>query len=242
MRLVDATYAPEGQPILERFGLELALGQATAIVGRSGCGKSTLLRVLAGLRPLHAGAVADVPARKSFVFQDAALLPWLTLRQNVALPGRFGKAGDVAAAMAEVDLVEHAEKLPRALSGGQRMRASLARALVAEPELVLLDEAFAALDGMTRRAVQRSFLRLAEAHAWTVVMVTHELEDAVRLADRVIAVDGPPLRVIADMPIPLGRPRDLADARAPALAEDLERAIAGLGEELDPEPTEERPW
>jgi NitT/TauT family transport system ATP-binding protein len=200
-----------------------------------------LLRVLAGLRTLGAGRVDGVPARKSFVFQDAALLPWLTLRQNVALPGRFGKSGDPAAAIAEVDLSEHADKLPRALSGGQRMRASLARALVAEPELVLLDEAFAALDGMTRRAVQRSFLRLAEAHAWTVVMVTHELEDAVRLADRVVAVDGPPLRIIADVPIPLGRPRDLADARAPALVEDVERAIAGLDDVPDPEPTEERP-
>ena len=183
----------------------------TAVVGPSGCGKSSLLRLLAGLRPPDAGEVRGVPARKAFVFQDAALLPWLTLRENIRLPGRFGPIGDVEDALRRVGLEGHGDKLPRALSGGQRMRGSLARALVARPELVLLDEAFAALDGVTRAAVQREFAAFQAELGWTVVMVTHELEDAVRLSDRVVAVQGPPLRVVLDLPVALPRPRGVAE-------------------------------
>lgn len=225
MKLQDVRWCPDGHVVLDHFDLELEPGKITAIVGPSGCGKSSLLRLLAGLRPPDAGTVSGVPTRKAFVFQDAALLPWATLRENVALPGRFGPIGDVAEAIARVGLTAHADKLPSALSGGQRMRASLARALVARPELVLLDEAFAALDGVTRAAVQREFSALQAEHGWTVVMVTHELADAVGMSDRVVAVEGPPLRIKLDLPVDLPRPRHL-DAVRP-LVEALE-AVWGV--------------
>lgn len=224
IRLDGVTWAPDGHPVLDGFDLTLEEGRVTAIVGPSGCGKSSLLRLVAGLRPPDRGAVTGVPDRKAFVFQDAALLPWLTLRDNVALPGRFGPIGNVDDALARVGLSAHAHKLPAALSGGQRMRGSLARALVARPSLVLLDEAFAALDGLTRAAVQREFLALQAEHAWTVVLVTHELVDAVALSDRVVAVAGPPLVVRADLPVPLPRPRD--PAALPPLVRELEAVFA----------------
>ncbi|MFZ5475876.1 MAG: ABC transporter ATP-binding protein [Myxococcota bacterium] len=200
IRATGLRHAPGGHVLLDGFDLALVEGSMTALVGPSGCGKSTLLRVLAGLRPFE-GVVEGMPARKAFVFQDAALLPWLTLRENVALPGRFGDAGDVDGAIRRVGLADHGDKLPRVLSGGQRMRASLARALVARPEIVFLDEAFTGLDGTTRAAVQRELVALQREHGWTVLMVTHELEDAVRLCERVVAVDGPPLQVRADLAV-----------------------------------------
>jgi ABC-type nitrate/sulfonate/bicarbonate transport system ATPase subunit len=215
-------WAPEGAPILDGLDLDFGAGTLTALVGRSGCGKSSLLRLLAGLRVPDGGSVRDVPSRKAFVFQDAALLPWATLRENVSLPGRFGPIADVDAAMARLGLAEHAQKLPGALSGGQRMRASLARALVSRPEVVFLDEAFAALDGLTRASVQLAFLELQAEQGWTVVMVTHELSDAVWMADRVVAVDGPPLRVLGDVVVPLPRPRHPRDPETEPLIREVE--------------------
>ncbi len=205
IRIEGARYAPDGTRLVDGLSLDLELGRITALVGPSGCGKSTLLRLIAGLRPLDGGTIRGVPARKAFVFQDPALLPWLSTHDNVALPGRYGPIGDVTAALDSVGLRAQAAQLPRTLSGGQRMRASLARALVSNPELVLLDEAFSALDGVTRRALQDTFCTLQADNHWTVVMVTHELDDAARLADRVVALEGPPLRVVADIPVP--RPR-----------------------------------
>lgn len=225
MRVDHLSWAPAGVPVVADLDLHFTPGAITALVGRSGCGKSSLLRLLAGLRAPDQGRVVDVPTRKAFVFQDAALLPWLDLRANVALPGRFGAIGDVDAALARLGLSEHALKLPGALSGGQRMRASLARALVSRPEVVFLDEAFAALDGITRRAVQAAFLDLWGEQGWTVVMVTHEIEDAVLLSDRVIAVDGPPLKLLADVPVPLPRPRSAHDPALGRLAELVEREL-----------------
>lgn len=227
IRVEGLTYRPGGTAILDGFSAAFAPGSITALVGRSGCGKSTLLRMIAGLRPADGGQIFGVPDRKAFVFQDAALLPWLSARANVALPGRYGEIGDVEAALSAVGLTDQAQKLPAALSGGQRMRVSLARALVSRPSLVLLDEAFAALDGLTRRAVQATFLDLAAEHRWTVLLVTHELEDAVRLADRVIALDGPPLRIVDDVRLFLPRPRAAAD---PTVVDRLERALARTGD------------
>ncbi len=212
IRIVDARHAPGGFLVLDHFSLSLELGSITALVGPSGCGKSSLLRVIAGLRTLDSGRVEGVPLAKAFVFQDAALLPWRTARENVALLEKFMPIGSPEDALARVGLADHADKLPAQLSGGQKMRVSLARVLVARPELVLLDEAFGALDGLTRRSVQRVFTKLAEQNHWTVVMVTHEPEDAMLLADRVLVVDGPTLRVRADRPVLAQRPRNIPDA------------------------------
>lgn len=200
MILRGGRYVVDGALLVEGLDLAFTPGTTTAILGPSGCGKSTLLRLLAGLRPLSGGELSGVPTRRAFVFQDAALLPWLDVRANVALPGRFGPIGNVDEALARVGLAEHAQKLPGALSGGQRMRVSLARALVARPEVVFLDEAFAALDPMTRTEVVDVFAHLRDAAGWTVVMVTHDRTDAERLADRLLDVEGPPLRVVRDRP------------------------------------------
>lgn len=216
IRVSALSFAVAGDSLIDGLDLEIVPGTFTALVGPSGCGKSTLLRLLAGLRAPTAGSVTGVPARRAFVFQDAALLPWLTMRENVALPGRFGPIGDVEAAIARVGLTGHAAKLPSMLSGGQRMRASLARALVARPEIVFLDEAFSGLDGLTRAAVQREFVALRKELGWTVLMVTHELEDAARLADRVLAASGPPLRILADLAVAPGPVKGLV-ARLEAL-------------------------
>jgi ABC-type nitrate/sulfonate/bicarbonate transport system ATPase subunit len=212
IRIEGLSWRPEGRPVLDEFSVGFAHGRLTAIVGPSGCGKSSLLRLIAGLRPADGGRVLGRMGPQAFVFQDPALLPWLTLRENVLLPNTLsGDAPDPAAAqstLVELGLADHAEHLPAALSGGQRMRASLARALLARPSLVLLDEPFAALDRLTRRALQALVLERSQGEGWTTLLVTHDLGDAARLAQRVLVVDGPPLRVVADIPCPQPRPRD----------------------------------
>ncbi len=198
--LAGVGYSAGPTPIVE--GLDLTLGGGvTAMVGPSGCGKSTLLRLIAGLLTPDAGGITGVPERRAFVFQDHALLPWLTLAQNVALPARYrsGCEEQVLPILARLGLAEHAHKLPNALSGGQRMRGSIARALAARPQIVFLDEAFSSLDGITRAAVQADFQRVARAEGWVVVMVTHDLQEARLLADRVLVLNGPPVRVRMDL-------------------------------------------
>lgn len=223
IRIEDLRYAPGGAPIVDGFSAAFAPGAITALVGPSGCGKSTLLRLVAGLRPADGGRIQGVPAERAFVFQDPALLPWLDARGNVALPGRYGPIGDVDEALAQVGLTEHATKLPGALSGGQRMRVSLARALVSRPELVLLDEPFSALDGVTRRGIIDQFVALQLRYKWTVLLVTHDLAEAARMADRVLALTGPPLRVVADVAAFSPRPRPRPE---PGVLERLEAVWA----------------
>ncbi|GDX80075.1 aliphatic sulfonates import ATP-binding protein SsuB [Deltaproteobacteria bacterium] len=212
--LREVSWRPAGVVVLDRFSLSLEERRITAILGRSGCGKSSLLRVLAGLRALDGGEVERGATRLSFVFQDPALLPWRTVRENVSLPGEFGRVADIERALTQVGLAEQAHKLPAALSGGQRMRASLARALVSRPELLLLDEPFGALDVATRAEMTELVLRAHAELGCTIVLVTHDLADAARLADRVVVVDGPPLRVVRNVQIEAPRPRSAADVAA----------------------------
>lgn len=209
----------DGPQILEHIELTLSRGDFLAVIGPSGCGKSTLLKLIAGLiRPtagtIHfsaSGARADTDAalRRAFVFQDANLLPWATITNNVALPLRLlgypEKERRVRAArMLELVKLSHAATLyPRELSGGMRMRASIARALATEPELLLLDEPFGALDEMTRDELNEELLDLREQQRWTAMFVTHSVSEAVFLANKVLVLSANPGRMHALLNIDL---------------------------------------
>jgi NitT/TauT family transport system ATP-binding protein len=203
--------------------LEIGRGEFVALVGPSGCGKSTLLRAIAGLTEISSGElrVADITprlartrwGRAAFVFQDPTLLPWRTVRDNVALPLELGRsAGEVHReavdrALALVGLTEFADTHPAELSGGMRMRASLARALVTRPALLLLDEPFGALDELTREHLDDELLRLWQRDGFAALAVTHSLGEAVLLADRVLVMSPRPGRITHILTVTLPRPR-----------------------------------
>lgn len=222
---------PGSAPVLQDVSLLAAGGEITAIIGPSGCGKSTLLRIAAGLVEPTVGRVECDRSSMAFVFQDPTLLPWRTLWQNVALPlelrGRPGR-GEAEGCLERVGLAGLSERLPHALSGGQRMRASLARALVTEPRLMLLDEPFGALDALTRSRLQESFLGLWEDRPFTALLVTHDIDEAVYLSDRVVVLGGSPgsLRDVVEVDLPRPRRREMRhDAQAGLLADRIEAAL-----------------
>ena len=198
----DKVYAtPDGTVTAFRgLDLEVCRGEVVALLGPSGCGKSTLLRIVAGLDELTAGDL-DVPRRADgrsaagIVFQDAHLLPWLTVRDNVALGLRYRANRDVDGAevdrlLAVMGLSELATALPAQLSGGQAQRVAIARTVVTAPPLLLLDEPFAALDPLTRRGLQDWLLRIRDLLDLTVVLVTHDVDEALHLGDRVELLRG----------------------------------------------------
>ncbi|WP_035060535.1 ATP-binding cassette domain-containing protein [Andreprevotia chitinilytica] len=229
------------QTVLKALDLDIRAGEFVAIVGRSGCGKSTLLRLIAGLEAPSTGTIrADGSPLDTghfdtrLMFQDARLLPWKTVLQNVGL-GLTGKWHDRAqAALAEVGLAEHADKWPSQLSGGQRQRVALARALIHEPQLLLLDEPLGALDALTRIEMQQLIERVWLRHRFTVLLVTHDVEEAVALGDRVLLVeDG---QVGLDLPVHLLRPRSRSTSGFAALEEQvLSRVLSHPGKEVAPE-------
>ncbi len=205
--------------VLDRVDLCVAPGEFVAIVGRSGCGKSTLLRLVAGLEAASGGTIAldgasDVAAQRRdlrVMFQDARLLPWKRVLDNVAL-GLEGRDAQQRAreALAQVGLAERADEWPAVLSGGQRQRVALARALVHAPRLLLLDEPLGALDALTRIEMQRLIESLWRRHGFTALLVTHDVAEAVALADRVLLIeDG---TVVLDEGVALARPRSRGDA------------------------------
>ena len=181
--------------VLRRLDLEIPRGEITALLGRSGSGKSTALRILAGLDRDHDEGTVLIDGAPAVVFQDSRLLPWRTVAENVRHGlnrvdvGRVEKTTRVTGILAEVGLDGRESAYPGELSGGQAQRTSLARALVAEPALLLLDEPFGALDALTRRAMHRLLLRLWEHHGFGVLLVTHDVDEAVALADRVLVLD-----------------------------------------------------
>jgi sulfonate transport system ATP-binding protein len=197
--------------IIDGLDLDVARGEFVALMGASGAGKSTLLRVLAGLDAEIQGDVA-IAVRRAVAFQSPRLMPWKRVWRNVVLglPGRPDRARAVRA-LAEVGLTDLADAWPKTLSGGEAQRASLARALVRDPDLLLLDEPFAALDALTRLRARDLVAALWQRYRPAVLLVTHDVEEAIALADRVVVMrDG----VIAEgVAIDLARPRDVEDAR-----------------------------
>ena len=227
-------------------GLDLTIGEGefVSLLGPSGCGKSTVLRIIAGLAQPTAGRV-DWPGRAAgrpeigFVFQEPTLMPWATAFQNVYLPLRL-KGVSAAAARAEimhaldlVGLAGFADSYPRELSGGMKMRVSIARALVTKPRILLMDEPFAALDEITRFRLNDDIMRLWEAEGWTVVFVTHSVFESVFLSSRVVVMAARPGRVFEAVAIDAPHPRDEAFRTSPAYADDCRRASEALHRAMD---------
>ena len=174
--------------VIDGLDLSIARGEFVAMLGESGCGKTTLLRALAGLDPVDGGRIVG-PARPSVVFQEHRLLPWAPLWRNVALGMESGEGARAAAdALREVGLAGRENDWPRNLSGGQQQRVALARALVREPRLLLLDEPFAALDALTRIKMHGLIKELVERHKPGVLLVTHDVDEAITLADRILVM------------------------------------------------------
>ena len=203
----------DGSSALRDVSIAVRPAEFVSIVGPSGCGKSTLLRAIAGLQEPSSGEVDSDDSRISFVFQDPTLLPWLSAIGNVELPLRLAGESPTDTrqrsieALRDVGLEEHAHKLPRQLSGGMRMRVSVARALVTKPDVFLFDEPFAAVDEIKREFLNDMLLRLHEERRFSALFVTHSVTEAVYLADRVLVFSQGPGHIIDDVRIPLERPR-----------------------------------
>ncbi|MYM84738.1 ATP-binding cassette domain-containing protein [Duganella sp. FT50W] len=208
--------------VLHDVDLKLQPGEFVAVVGRSGCGKSTLLRAVAGLETVEQGGIkvgtGTITASIRIMFQEARLLPWKTVLENVAI-GLPRSLNAAAAALATVGLAERADDWPAELSGGQRQRVALARALLHEPQLLLLDEPLGALDALTRIEMQQLIESLWLARGFTAVLVTHDVQEALALADRVVLIeDG---RITLDMKVDLPRPRARGNPAFAALEQRL---------------------
>jgi len=239
LRGVYKSFSDRGRviPVLDNITLDVPAHQFLCIVGPSGCGKSTLLRLMMGLTPPTAGTVlyegrplSGVNLEAATVFQSFALLPWMTVQGNVELGLRArGLADEDAKRRAafyvdKVGLDGYEEAYPRELSGGMRQRAALARALAVEPDLLLMDEPFAGLDALTSANLREEVLTLWADRALpvqTVIMVTHIIEEAVLMADRVVVLSSHPGRLAADMTIPLERPRNKRDAGFDQLVDSI---------------------
>jgi sulfonate transport system ATP-binding protein len=237
---VGKTY-PNGVHALERFSAEIQPGEIVAIIGGSGCGKSTLLRAIAGLDRASAGtvtldnaAISAPHAKIGIIFQEPRLLPWLSVADNIGF-GLSDLSSDerrqrVTRALARVGLADKATAWPRELSGGQAQRVAIARALVPQPEVLLLDEPFSALDAFTRRDLQDHLLDLWADTRPTLILVTHDVDEAVVLADRVLVMRPRPGRLFEEIRINLARPRD---RNSPHFDNFKRRVLTALDRSLD---------
>ena len=250
---VSKTYQ-NGTVALSDVDLDVAHGEFVSLIGPSGCGKSTLLRLIAGLGQVSDGTIewplsrhhtGGQPIRDlGFVFQDPTLMPWATVADNVYLPLKLSGVGRRAAkprieeALAMVKLGSFAQAYPRELSGGMKMRAAIARALVVEPKVLLMDEPFAALDEITRFRLNNDLLRLWQEQRWTVVFVTHSVFESVYLSNRIVVMSSRPGRIVGEVEIDAPYPRGDAFRTSRIYSEfcrqtsaELARAMAGMEEE-----------
>lgn len=234
-----------GAAILEDVTLEVGAGDFISLIGPSGCGKSTLLKLVSGLTPITQGTItvdgmepANAREIMSFIFQDATLLPWRTVQGNVELglelqatmtpQQRKKKATEL---LALVGLSDVAPRYPRQLSGGMRMRVSIARALATRPRLLLMDEPFGALDEMTRDRLNEELLRLRAEQGWTAMFVTHSVAEAVFLSTRIVVLEAKPGRIRRDIAVPFGFPRNeslRSDPAYLALVGEVSQALREL--------------
>ncbi len=231
--------------ILKETNLSIRDGEFIAIIGPSGCGKSTLLNFVSGLLPIESGSVSlfgkpveGVHPSIGYMFQHHALLPWRNVQANVELGLEIGgcpkkeRQERALEKIAQLGLRGFESRYPNELSGGMRQRVSLARMLVDEPQLILMDEPFGALDAQTKLLIQEMFLESWEAKRRTVVFVTHDLAEAVALSDRVVLMSARPARIKAEYVIDIPRPRDLNKlAKVPRFADLVEEIWSGLREE-----------
>jgi NitT/TauT family transport system ATP-binding protein/sulfonate transport system ATP-binding protein len=239
-------------PVLDNISLSIKPGEFISIVGSSGCGKSTLLRLLIGLESEYQGSIlldgrriVGTSLQRGIVFQEHRLFPWLTVEQNVGL-GLLNAEGDEADKRASVQ--EHIELVglrgfetayPHQLSGGMSQRVAIARALVNRPEVLLLDEPFGALDALTRSHLQQELQRIWEQEGITMILVTHDVEEAVYLGDRIVVMQPRPGRIKRVVDVPLARPRDRSSAAFVAIEEDVLSEFGGKPrEELLPSPVQ----
>ncbi|MFD2420802.1 ABC transporter ATP-binding protein [Amycolatopsis pigmentata] len=246
---VERTFVARRQTVhaLGPVDLSIHRGQFVAIVGPSGCGKSTLLRIVAGLAAPTVGEVVidrhDPRAPLcSMVFQDYGIFPWKTVLANVRLPLDIAGVPRREANAAARDWIDRAgvsgfeSAYPATLSGGMRQRVALARAFVANPEILLMDEPFAALDAQLRLVLQQELLRVWEAHRRTILFVTHSIDEALLLADRVVVLSSRPGRILDDIEVPFARPRTRAvrsETEFGALEERIWRLLKGEVEEVE---------
>ena len=228
-------YFPSGVQALRDLNLEIGRGQFVSIVGPSGCGKSTFLRLVAGLDQPTSGELrveGHDPLGLAFVFQDATLLPWRSVAHNITLPLELRREDAderVAQTLELVGLTDFAAAYPAQLSGGMRMRVSIARALVTRPQILLLDEPFGALDEITRQRLNEELLRLWQEDRWTGLFVTHNVSEAVFLSQRVLVMSARPGHLLADIPIPFPYPRSPYLRSAPEfirIANGISRQLA----------------
>ncbi|MED4905745.1 ATP-binding cassette domain-containing protein [Parageobacillus thermoglucosidasius] len=214
--------------VLRKIDLQIASGEFVAIVGKSGCGKSTLLRLIAGLEKATSGeirqngkTIKELNPQARIMFQEARLLPWRSVLENVGVGLRLQKDWKQRAiwALKQVGLEERAHDWPSVLSGGQKQRVSLARALAAQPQLLLLDEPLGALDALTRMEMQALIEEIWQQQKFTALLVTHDVNEAITLADRVVLIEKGTIKM--DLPILLPRPRNRSDSAFIELEENV---------------------